>query len=99
MLNGRQDLIPNVQYTDVGPIVDGIAQLVPEDGWYWLRVGLGPRCQWHICYIEDFWIKTLIEVWNWNSPDFHERHRIGPRLEPPGPGAPPFIRSRDQWEH
>lgn len=101
MLNGQHDhpLLPVVQYTDVGPTIDGIPQLVPEDGWYWLQVGLGLRCQWQVCYIEDFWVKSLIEVWNWNSQDFHQRHRIGPRLEPPGPGAPPFIRHHDHWNH
>ncbi len=83
-------MIPEELYTDVGPMIDGIPQKVPEDGWYWLQVGLGPRVQWYVCYIEGFWVKTLVDCHHWQRPEFHERHRIGPRLEPPGLGVTPY---------
>lgn len=80
-----------IEYTDVGPMIDGIPQVVPEDGWYWLQVGLGPRHQWYICYIQGMWVKTMVEVWHWSKVEFHERHLVGPKLEPPGLCAAPYV--------
>lgn len=75
-------LLPH-QYTDTGEIIEGVPQIIPMDGWYWLQTGHGAQVIWTMCCVSGEYVLLLDAVWHWTEPEFHARHKIGPPVEYP----------------